>query len=48
MRKTTGKLLDANTGLHECGVCGKRWVANIKPDTGGGIGAAHAVARRAA
>jgi hypothetical protein len=29
------KLIDPNTGLMECGVCGSRHFANIKPHSGG-------------
>ena len=30
MSKKLGELLDPRTGLMECKVCGKRWLANIK------------------
>jgi len=35
MTKKVMRLLDPNTGLMECKICGARHWANIKPDSGG-------------
>jgi hypothetical protein len=35
MTKKMGKLLDGRTGLMECKICGQRWLANIRPNSGG-------------
>jgi len=35
MAKKTSKLLDPSKGLMQCKTCGKEWLANVKPNSGG-------------
>ena len=35
MAKKTAKLINPETGLMKCQVCGQEWAANVKPDSGG-------------